>query len=279
MKIAILLPLKENYTMTGSGAVSILVHTHLNSSKYKNKTKIYGSSAINPLNKNQFFSLSSSKHIFSNKSYVNSFIRNIDNDTDLFELHNRPKYFLQLKKIFPNKKFSLFFHNNPSDLIGSSSVEERNYIYKNCDKIIFLSHWIKDQFFKGLKITDDKKFTVFYPGVNSIKSFPKNKKNKIMFVGKLNKSKGYHIFTEFASKFIPANPDWECIAVGSETRREIKKNKYVIEIGDISNEKVLKLLGESKIAVANSTWEEPLGRLPLEAASRGCFPITSNTGG
>jgi glycosyltransferase involved in cell wall biosynthesis len=279
MKIAILLPLKENFSQVGSGAVTILVNTHLLHSKFKSKTKIYGSNVKTPLNKKHFVSLNSNKHIFSNRSYVNSFIEKIDKNIELIELHNRPKYFLQLKKHFPNTKFSLFFHNNPTQLIGSSSVKERLYIYRNCDKIIFLSYWIKDQFFKGLKITNDNNLKVFYPGVKKILSFPKNKKNIILFVGKLNKSKGYHLFLNFASKFIPKNKTWSALAIGSEARREIERNEYVKEMGDITNDEVLRLLSVSKIAVANSTWEEPLGRLPLEAASRGCFPITSGTGG
>ena len=279
MKIAILLPLKENYSIVGAGAVSILVSTHLSRSIFKKNIKIYGTKINSSLDKNQFIPVNSNSFAFRNRSYVNSFINKLDKNTKIIELHNRPKYFLKLKKKFPLKKFILFFHNNPHDLLGSSSVNEKKNIYKNCDKIVFLSHWIKDQFFKGLKISKTDNFCVFHPGVNKIKNFPPNKENIILFVGKLNQSKGYHLFTKAASKFISQNKNWKAIVVGSESRRLIDKNSNIVELGEISNSDVLKLLSKSKISVANSVWDEPLGRLPIESASRGCFPIVSNMGG
>ena len=70
MKIAILLPLKENYSHIGAGAVSILVNSHLSKSTYKKNIKIYGTKIARPLNKNQFINLKSNRLFFSNKSYV-----------------------------------------------------------------------------------------------------------------------------------------------------------------------------------------------------------------
>ena len=154
MNIAILLPLKENYTKVGAGAVSILVNTHLRKSKYKKTTRVYGSNIDRPLDSNVFCTLSSNKNFFSNSSYVKSFEKKILNKTDVIELHNRPRYFFHLKKKFPNKKFILFFHNNALDLKGSQTVTDRKYLYKELDCLVFLSVWMKDQFFKDIKITD-----------------------------------------------------------------------------------------------------------------------------
>ena len=41
----------------------------------------------------------------------------------------------------------------------------------------------------------------------------------------------------------------------------------------------MQLISKSKITVACSRWDEPLGRLPIESAARGSFPIVSNRGG
>ena len=279
MKIAILLPLKESFSKTGAGAVSILVRDHHKNSSYKTATGIFGSHVENPIEKKNFYPISHNKHIFRNKSYVYSFSRLVSKKVEIIELHNRPKYFFYLKKKFPKKKFILYFHNNPNELLGSETRKEKEYIYKHCDKIFFLSNWIKEQFFKDLKIASDTNFDVFYPGVQKISVFPKNKKNIILFSGKLNESKGYNIFIEAASRFISNNKNWKAIAIGSESRRSIQKNNNITEVGQISNSRVLKMMSESKIAVANSTWEEPMGRLPIEAASRGAFPIVSKSGG
>ena len=41
----------------------------------------------------------------------------------------------------------------------------------------------------------------------------------------------------------------------------------------------MKIFEKSKIAVIPSTWDEPLGRTAIEAASRGCVSIISKRGG
>ena len=278
MNIAILLPLKERYTDTGCGAVSILVNTHLRKSKYKKTTRIYGSNTDKPLDPNSFRSLESNRNFFSNLSYVNSFEKKILPKTNIIELHNRPKYFFQLKKKFPDKKFILFFHNDPLDQTGSTTLSDRKLLYEKVDKLVFLSVWMKDQFFKDLKITDTNKIKIFYPGIEVLKKFP-TKKNIILFVGKLNHSKGYDIYMDAVSNFLKTHQSWKGLAIGSESRRTLPKNSKIIELGEVPNKEVLKLISQSKITIAPSRWNEPLGRLPLESASRGSFPIVSNKGG
>jgi len=278
MKIAILLPQKESYTNINAGSVSILVSSHLSNSLFKKNTKIYGALVKEPLNKKNFFSISSNKRFFTNRSYVASFSSKIDKDVDIIELHNRPKYFFYLKKIFPQKKFIIYFHNDPNDLDGSRSLLERKFILSNCDKVVCLSNWIKSKFIEDLNLVNTSKLEVFYPGIKPLNAFPKKKKI-ILFVGKLNKDKGYHIFLDAVSRFVKKNPQWKAMSVGSEIRRKVLKNDYIIELGDVVNSKVLKLYETASIAIANSTREEPLGRLPLESSSRGCLPIVSNSGG
>jgi hypothetical protein len=36
---------------------------------------------------------------------------------------------------------------------------------------------------------------------------------------------------------------------------------------------------KSEIAIGNSKWQEPLGRIAIEASSRKCLPIITNVGG
>ena len=66
MNIAILLPLKEKYTKIGSGAVSLMVNSHLKFSKFKNSTKIYGCKTQNTLDKKNFLPIVSNKFFFTN---------------------------------------------------------------------------------------------------------------------------------------------------------------------------------------------------------------------
>ena len=278
MKISIILPFKEIYNKVDAGAVSILVNSHLELSQHKKSTKIYGSITKHPMNKNIFVPIKKTR-LFKNRSYIKAIEKIIDTDfNSVIEIHNRPEYFVYLKKKFPYKKFILFFHNNPSTLKGSNNPRQREFLFKNCDKIVFLSKWIKNQFLKDTNINDSPSFCVFYPGIKTINKFPVKKKI-IIFVGKLNFDKGYDIYLDSINTFLQKFPTWKSISAGVEERREIEISPNTKEFGQISNKKVLKLYENASIAIANSIRDEPLGRLPIEAASRGCVSIVSKSGG
>ena len=72
----------------------------------------------------------------------------------------------------------------------------------------------------------------------------------------------------------------QSINIGDESRNKptINHSRH-IELGYLSHNKVLDYLSKSEIAVIPSRWEEPFGRTALEASSRGCATIISNTGG
>ena len=109
MKILIILPFKELYNKDNAGAVSILVHSHLKYSQFKKSTLICGSTVSNPMDKNIFHPIKKTR-LFKNKSYIKLVGSIIDtNINNVIEIHNRPEYFIYLKKKFPNKKFILFF--------------------------------------------------------------------------------------------------------------------------------------------------------------------------
>ena len=164
-------------------------------------------------------------------------------------------------------------------LRGSKRVYQRIHLLKNLDKIIFVSEWTKRQFFKDLPVIDSEKSLVIYPGCNLIKKIPK-KKNNIVFAGKLNQSKGYNIFTNAILEILKKNRSWTCDIVGDDPRYYEKINHPKIHYhGWLPNGKTMKIFEKSKIAVIPSTWNEPLGRTAIEAASRGCVSIISKRGG
>jgi glycosyltransferase involved in cell wall biosynthesis len=164
-------------------------------------------------------------------------------------------------------------------LRGSKYVYQRVNLLKNLDKLIFVSEWTKRQFFKDLPILDSEKCLVIYPGSNLIKKVPK-KKNNIVFAGKLNQSKGYNIFTNVISEILKKNRSWTCDIVGDDPRYYEKiKNPKIHYHGWLPYKKTIEIFEKSKIAVIPSTWNEPLGRTAIEAASRGCVSIISKRGG
>ena len=269
-KIFIILPYKESLDPNKSGAVSIYIKDSLKYSKYKKNIKIISS--------NNF----SNSKFFRNKNYIIEFCKKYKNEKiSIIEIHNRPEYVKILKKYFPNSKIILTYHNDPLNLRGSIQSSEREFILNNCEKIIFISKWIKNRFFIKVSSNIRNNYELIYHGVLKKKKININKKVKnILFVGKLNESKGYHIFHEVAKRFKKINPDWNFIAIGNEPRKKIFPETNVIkEIGYKSNNSVLKYYEKSEIAIGNSLWDEPLGRIAIEASSRKCCPIITNVGG
>jgi len=284
MNINIILPYKETYTDKLAGAVSLFVAEVKKKSKFKKNIKIFGSLNLkNPLTKNYVNCDISRKpfyHIYGKTSYYLKVIKKkISQTKSIIEIHNRPQaanFFLNNNI---NNKIILYFHNDPLKLRGSKYAYQRIYLLKNLDKLIFISNWTKRQFFKDLPIKDSEKCSIIYHGSNFSKKLPK-KINSIVFCGKLNESKGYNIFINVISEVLKKNKSWSCDIVGDDPRSFDKiDHPRILYHGWLPHEKTMKIFEKSKIAIIPSTWEEPLGRTAIEAASRGCVSIISKKGG
>ena len=283
MKInsAIILPLKESFSDKDFGAVSIWVdyylkHTKLNSDyifcKQLPKNYKYLNKKVIPI-------------LVKNKFYTNlQYISNINNEIinrkiSTIEIHNRPEYAYYLIKNNSNIKINLIFHNDPNTLRYSNKPEYKKYLLKNCNKIIFVSNWVKKRFFLNLNINHKNNTEVIYNFINPIKKFPKKEKI-IVFSGKLNKSKGFEIFGNTIIKILNQFPNWKALVFGNEQRESFNFKHKRLKINNwVSHKNLLKIYEKSSISVVNPTWEEPFGRTALESASRGCAVITSKSGG
>ena len=284
MKIAILLPFKDTYTKDKAGSASIWVKDFIKHSKYKKKISIYG--YIKNLDKKILIDSKKYKNInynfdyyvgSKNKKYVELFNGLIKKEKiDLVEIHNRPSY---IKFLDTNLKKIIIFHNDPLTLKGSISISERSNIINECEKIIFVSNWVKERFFEGFKVKNHNKCKVVYPSIGKLNKFPK-KQNLIIFVGKLNKSKGYNLFGLAIQKILKEFKKWSSVVIGDEPREKYNfRHKNLKLTGWLNHSDTLKYYAKSKIAVSPSLWEEPFGRTSMEAGSRGCATIISNRGG
>ena len=286
MKIAILLPYKENFSSEYPGAVSLFVNDTSRISKYKKNIIVFGNTSFKKKFKIKYENIKLSKNPLSSqtKIYVNNFIK-LQNKFNLsiIEVHNRPSYINQLKKKLPSKILSLYFHNDPLSMDGSKTIEDRKKLLKNCYKIIFNSNWSKKRFLEGLenKFVNSHKLVVFYQSAKkSSKTILNKKKNWITFVGKLNRAKGYDIFVQSIKKILNKYPNWKAKVIGDEKREKIILNhKNANLLGFLNHDEVIKIFKQSSIAVVCSRWEEPFGRTSLEASANGCAVIITNKGG
>ncbi len=282
LNIATILPYKENYTFGKASAASLWVSEFFKKSKYKKNNIIYGhTKSKDYLSKNyKNISLKNLKSKF--KSTTNEYAKKLtkelkNNIFDIIEVHNRPQLLFKLTNKI-NSKFIFYFHNDPLSMKGSKSVKERLKLLENVEKIIFVSEWVRERFFLDIDQKLQTKTEVVYPSVNKQKKIKKEK--NIIFVGRLNYSKGYDIFKEAIIKILNNFPQWKAYSLGDEDRRNIYiDHPNHKELGFVNHKKTLNILNRSEIAVVPSRWEEPFGRTSLEATSRGCATIISNRGG
>ena len=283
IKIATILPYKENYTTDKASAASLWVSEFYRKSKHKKTNIIYGhTKSKNFLTKNyRNINLKSikSKLRSSTKEYSNKLIKELlNNNFEIIEIHNRPLILIRLTQKI-DTRFIFYFHNDPLSMKGSKSINDRLKMLSIVDKIIFVSDWTRERFFKDIDKKLITKTEVIYPSVNRDTKKIKKQKN-IVFVGRLNHSKGYDIFEKSIIKILDDYKEWKAISIGDEDRRSIYINHpRHKELGFLSHKKTLGILNKSEIAVVPSRWEEPFGRTALEASSRGCATIISYRGG
>ena len=283
IKIATILPYKENYTFSKAQAAAIWVCDFFKYSEFKNTNFIYGNTDHNDYLSKNYINIKinnlKSKLSSSTNEYCKNFLEETKNSNfDLIEIHNRPPVFNYLKK-HVDSKFIIYFHNDPLSMNGSRSLNERLKLLNEVDKIIFVSKWVQNRFFNGLDNKLINQTEIVYPSIHRAKKIYKKEK-KITFVGKLNKSKGYDIYKNSVTKILNEFGDWKAYSIGDESRKRPKiDHKNHSELGFLKHKKVLQFLDKSQIVVVPSRWEEPFGRTALEASSRACATIISNRGG
>tara|TARA_A100001015_G_scaffold223370_1_gene251579 strand:- start:3522 stop:5651 length:2130 start_codon:yes stop_codon:yes gene_type:complete len=285
MKISILLPLKENFSPSYAGAVSLFINDTLQYSKFKKKITVFGQTEFKKKFDKKYFNINIKKSFFQsqNKDYVKQFIKKEKElDSDIIELHNRPIYLKYLVNDLNNRNYILYFHNDPLTMSGSKSISERSFLLNNCYRIVFNSNWSKKRFLQNMKsdAINSEKLIVINQSASKNKINFRNKKNIITFVGKLNRSKGYDLFGNAVIKILKKYKKWTALVIGDEPRDKLYfKHERLKNFGFREHKEVIKIYKKTSIAVVCSRWDEPFGRTSLEAAANGCAVIISNRGG
>jgi glycosyltransferase involved in cell wall biosynthesis len=286
MKISILLPYKENFSPEYPGAVSLFVYETSKISKFKKYINVYGNTNYKKIFNLKYTNINTKKVLFNSqtRNYVDDFIKlEKKNNSSIIEVHNRPSYIHIINNHAKGKILTLYFHNDPLSMDGSKTIDQRKKLLKICYKIIFNSAWSKKRFLEGLenKFVNSNKLVIFYQSAQQGNlSLLKNKKKWITFVGKLNRAKGYDIFTKSIKRVLDKHKDWKALVIGDEKREKIILNhKNASILGFKKHSDVIKIFKKTSITIACSRWEEPFGRTSLEASANGCAVIITNKGG
>ena len=286
MRISILLPYKENFSPEYPGAVSLFVYETTKISKYKKNITIFGNTEFKKKFYLNYENIFLKKSLFSSqtKNYVSQFIKlETKNKSSIIEIHNRPSYIHIINSKLKDRILTLYFHNDPLSMQGSKTVDQRKQLLKICYKIIFNSAWSKKRFLNGLenKFVNSNKLEIFYQSAaKGNTNILRSKKKWITFVGKLNKAKGYDIFSSAIVKILNKFTDWKAIVIGDEKREKINlQHKNASILGFKKHTDVINIFKKTSITVACSRWDEPFGRTSLEASANGCAVIITNKGG
>ena len=285
MKISILLPLKENFSPSYAGAVSLFINDTLKFSKFKKDITVFGNTEYKKKFNKKYHNIYTKKTFFQsrNKEYVKKFIK-IEKEikSNLIELHNRPIYLKYLVNELEDRDYVLYFHNDPLLMSGSKSINERSFLLNNCYRIIFNSNWSKKRFLQNMKsdAINSEKLIVINQSASKNKIDFKKKEKIITFVGKLNRAKGYDLFGNAVIKILKKHKDWIAYVIGDEPRDKLNFNHERLKnFGFKEHKDVIKIYKKTSISVVCSRWNEPFGRTSLEAAANGCAVIISDRGG
>jgi glycosyltransferase involved in cell wall biosynthesis len=280
-EIAELLPNKEDFSLNKAAAASIWVKD-FNQGYIANKQLIFGISSSSSLSKN-FIKLKKINLINNSYFYIKNFISKLPKSIKVITIHNRPHFLFILKKKYPEIKFILVFHNDPNTLRGSRSVKEKISILQNCDKIIFVSSYVKKRFYYNINNLLPTKGEIIYPSTNYYNhNFKKKlKKDKIIvFIGKLNSAKGYNLFGTAVVNILNKYKDWKAIVAGNEKRESYNFHHERLKVFDwLSHKEIINIYKKSSISVVPSTWDEPFGRTAMESSDMGNALITTGKGG
>jgi glycosyltransferase involved in cell wall biosynthesis len=281
-EIAELLPNKEDYSLNKAAAASIWVKD-FNQGLIGSRQLIFGiSSSSSSLSKN-FINLKKNNLINNSYFYIKNFVSKLPKSIKVIVIHNRPHFFFILKKKYPGIKFILVFHNDPNTLRGSRTVKEKINILQNCDKIIFVSSYVKKRFYYNINNLLPLKGEIIYPSTNYYNhNFKKRlKKDKIIvFIGKLNSAKGYNLFGTAVINILNKYKDWRAIVAGNEKRESYNFHHERLKVFDwLSHKQIINIYKKSSISVVPSTWDEPFGRTAMESSDMGNALITSGKGG
>ncbi len=298
-KIDILLPVKESFQAANAGAVASVVHDLVIASKDPRNIKVIGRAVEQPFPGINFAALGpkqkwlNGKNLGFAKAYLDWLKRYPA--PDLIEIHGRCNVAAFLLKKRPDIPISLYLHNDPRDMKGSKSVSERENLLNGLVQIICVSDYIRNCFLDGLddKPADNIKIQVVQNGVLRRLTSPPRKEPIIFIAGRMVPEKGILEAATALASILPYYPEWRLVIAGARRFENTIKGSYQAKIakaiaplgdqaeltGFIPLDAVRQWQERAAIAACPSLWQEPLGKVVVEALAAGCAVLTTRCGG
>lgn len=155
--------------------------------------------------------------------------------------------------------------------------KRKRYLLNNCTKYVLLAKRNINEFCNLIGITDSPKLTyINNPILLSPNEFNVNKENIILFVGRINKTKGVDLMISVWKKLYKNIPDWKFYVVGDgENKLQLEhqvKSKQIPNILFLGFKNPTPYYAKAKIFWMMSKFEGWPMTL-LESMQQGCVPI------
>ena len=299
-QIDILLPHKEILTEKNRGAIASVVSNLVLNSASTNGFEVYGVPISSPLKGVNYTPLRFYHQWLygRNLGLAHAYLRHLNahnKKPDLIEVHGRAQVAALIARKRPDLKVILYLHNDPRDMKGSKTVDERTYLLSHLAAIVCVSEFVKTCFYKGLdkSVCDPDRLFVIPNGVNRRLTAQPKKKKQILIAGRMVPEKGILEACQAVATILPDAPDWSLHVIGGRrfayetpTRYEHKIFEVVAGLGENAiyhgfcpHEQVRTAQEDAAICIVPSLWEEPAGLTVIEALSAGAALVTTNRGG
>lgn len=298
-KIDMLLPYKESFSAAKAGAVSTIVRDLVAESTKPNTQTVFGSKIEQPFPGINFKSLKARhKWLYGkNIGFAAAYYNHLKHYSlpDLVEIHGRcnvAAYLLKKRFTIP---LSLYLYNDPREMAGAKSPKERQTLLSGLVQIVCISNFIRDCFLDGLNPGehDIKKLQNLNCGVARKLKSPPTKEPIIFIAGRMVPEKGILEAALAIASILPSYPEWKLVIAGARRYEDAPAGSYEAKVGKaiaplgnqakmtgfIPPDTVRQWQERAAIAACPSTWEEPLGKVVVEALAGGCAVLTTRCGG
>lgn len=295
-----LLPSKEGYSTAQHGAVALCVKDSFTGSAYAEKATIFGRGITGtPLGGATYQPVAPRlTWLFGgNIGHAKGYLAAIKGQVkpDLIEVHGRCQVARLVAASRPDIKVALYLHNDPRGMKGARTPQERRWLLDHLAGVFCVSNYLKECFLEGLNATPQEAAKVrFIPiGVDRVLQHLPAKDRSIVLVGRMVPEKGMLEAATALARVLPSYPDWTVSFVGARRFEESQPSAYEQAVADalapirdqavmtgfISAEEKQHLQDRAAIVLVPSQWQEPAGRVVLEALATGSALITSRRGG
>lgn len=295
-----LLPAKEYYTHENAGAVAMVTEDMILSSQYGRDCHVFGRASQNKPLTDRFTPLKPKtellygQNIGMARAYLDH-LKQTKTKPNWVEVHGRCQVAAYLARKRPDLNIVLILHNDSREMKGAKTVAERRGLAQALTGVFAVSQYLIDGFNEGLTPKDLNGLIqqVTFLGIDRRHQTPPKKKKHIVITGRMVPEKGMLEAAEALAKTLPYHPDWSARLIGARGFQDGDKTAYenavakALEpcgaqaqtLGFLPIDEVYKEQDQAAIALVPSQWQEPAGRVLLEAMVAGAALITSRRGG